>query len=341
MNQDGTKLTDDFTFCPYCHQDVTKETLTRLRSDLEKRITDSRIVLDKLNTKANQISSEINSYSILKTNLTNMCNKFYTGMQKLDGLKRSVETAENELYRLKLDQQSIEKEKQIHTRTAIEGKEKNDNSPFLKMIDDCDREITDLKERIKNKLSQLSIHEEEKSYYNLISRAFDKDGIPKLVSTDALSVINSLIKRYTNRIFGDKFKLELKAKPRGKSEEIYPDIDNPEGGLTYARQSGGERKDIDLCQQFALREFARMQDKSNFNVEFFDEVFAELDNYTSELFLDLIFEGDTDNIFIITHKDMCKEYFKNTVTVRKTGSISTVHVNYSGIGVPSLEASHS
>jgi len=35
---------------------------------------------------------------------------------------------------------------------------------------------------------------------------------------------------------------------------------------------------------------------------------------------------------------MCKEYFKNTVTVRKTGSISTVHVNYSGIGVPSLEA---
>jgi len=74
-----------------------------------------------------------------------------------------------------------------------------------------------------------------------------------------------------------------------------------------------------------------MQDKSNFNVEFFDEVFAELDNHTSELFLDLIFEGDTDNIFIITHKDMCKEYFRNKVTVKKKGSISTVDVNYTNV----------
>lgn len=323
--------------CPFCYQDIDEAVLASIQEEVEQKIAKTVKTWEGLKEKEKQVGSEINTYSTLKVKIDGMVTKFSDELKTLDGLKRSVEAKENALYRLRLDKQALENEKEAHTNTAKESMTKSENSPFLKMMDDCDKEIAEAKEKIKTKLAEQTIHEEEKSYYGLVSRAFDKDGIPKLVSMDALSVINKLIKRYTTRILGPKFKLELKAKPRGKSEEIYPDIDNPEGGLTYARQSGGERKDIDLCQQFALREFARMQDKSNFNVEFFDEVFAELDNYTSELFLDLIFEGETDNIFIITHKDMCKEYFKNKITVKKKGSTSTVHVSYAGVNEDSSE----
>ena len=337
LNADLTKLTDDFTECPYCYQEIKQSHLTTLRYEIAQKIEINNKILTTLNTKNLEVEEQITIFKMLKTKINSIIEKFSSGLKTLDGLNRTMESKKNELYKLKLDKKVAEQEKDECIKTVNESRNKSESSPFLTMIANAEKEIEEIKEKVKVKLSEQMLYNEEKLYYGLISRAFDKDGIPKLISTDALNVINSLIKRYTDRIFSQKFKLELKAKPRGKSEEIYPDIDNPEGGLTYARQSGGERKNIDLCQQFALREFARMQDKSNFNVEFFDEVFAELDNYTSELFLDLIFEGDTDNIFIITHKDMCKEYFKNRVTVKKNGNTSTVHVNYASVNEPLSE----
>jgi len=321
----------DFEVCPTCKQKVDESHIQAMKMEIQTEIANDTTIRDKIYEKKLLADKELEVYITLKKETTSTIKKFSDGVTVLDGLKRTIESKNNELYKLNLDKKALEQERETHTQIATEGRKKSESSPFLGMIDTCNKEIEAIKVKIKDKLEQQAIHNEEKAYYGIISRAFDKDGIPKLVSTDALGIINGLIKRYTTRIFGNKFKLELKAKPRGKSEEIYPDIDNPEGGLTYARQSGGERKDIDLCQQFALREFARMQDKSNFNVEFFDEVFAELDNHTSELFLDIIFEGDTENIFIITHKDMCKEYFRNNITVKKKGSTSTVHVNFASV----------
>ena len=337
LYKERDELAGNVTMCPYCQRDIDKDTYETLQNILEKKITTNSEAWNKLDIDKAQVDGQLAIFTKLKDKIDSIIDKFTNGLKILDGFERSVGVKKNELYKLQLDKQIIDNEIETQTNIVTQSKEKQESSPFLSMMEDCDKEIAELKEKIKEKTTQLAIYEEEKLYYGLISRAFDKDGIPKLVSTDALGVINSLISRYTNRIFGSKFKLELKIKPRGKSEEIYPEIDNPEGGLTYARQSGGERKDIDLCQQFALREFARMQDKSNFNVEFFDEVFAELDNHTSELFLDLIFEGDTDNIFIITHKDMCKEYFRNKITVQKKGSTSTVHVNYASVNGNSSE----
>jgi DNA repair exonuclease SbcCD ATPase subunit len=79
---------------------------------------------------------------------------------------------------------------------------------------------------------------------------------------------------------------------------------------------------------FTISDFAKMQNKCNLNVIWFDEIFSELDPHSCESILDIIKEYPAKSKFIITHKDLFKDEFKNRIYVEKNGKSSSVRVNY-------------
>jgi DNA repair exonuclease SbcCD ATPase subunit len=311
--------------CPTCKQPLGVERFSVIEQytmaemkNLEQEFTstetsllEAKFILTELLSKKTNIEQQIKEINKKTTEIQG----FKSNFDKLESL---IQSSQQRL------QDTVTEKGSILQQIEIERKKQ---SPYTDLLAGKIGQMDTIKQNLDSKQGTMVQLEEDKQYYGLLVRALDKDGIPLLISKDVLGVINQILQKYTNRILGPDFHMQYLINEKAKSEEIYLEVTNPKGGATYWRQSKGERKKIDLCQMFALGNFAEQQNKCNFNVKFFDEVFAELDDVSAEKILGIIKEDSTDSKFIITHKGVLRDEFKKWIKVRKIGTNATVLCN--------------
>src|SRR5699024_4710894 len=87
----------------------------------------------------------------------------------------------------------------------------------------------------------------------------------------------------------------------------------------YNSNSTGERKRIDLAISLALQDLVMTRAEGKLNLLLYDEVFDGLDAVGCENAIQLLQEiqEGVPSVFVITHNDILKSYFENTLTVTK------------------------
>jgi len=332
INTDVKRLLDFYTreestTCPTCYSEIDKNSIKAALTELSNKQKQIESVIEQQQKEIQEAEQKYMLWASKKQEIDNAVSKFSTKISSIDELKRKLDTISSKIMDIK---------SAIKVRSdTIEVLKHKDNTeiilcPYDELIESKTTELNNKKTIYNNKVTELQELESKRKYLVFLSKAFNNNGIPQLISNDALKVLNILMSNYKNKLLGNDFKLEFKTKQIRDNEEIYPDVLNPTGGDGYYRQSKGERRKIDLCQMFALSDFAKMQGKCDINVMFFDEVFSELNHSESEAVLEVIKDYPVTSKFIISHKDLFKEEFNNVIKMKKKGKQSVSDVNIIG-----------
>lgn len=312
--------------CPTCHQNLEQKNYERIKQKQQSELDETLKAFNQHKKGIEGADKSYKEWKKLKVILDQKIQTLKNDIEKAEVVNKKVEDVENKKQRATQATETLE----IEYKNIIEEKEKilQKPSPYQSLIADKKKQLSDFRTDIKDKATKIEKLEKDKKYLTLLNKAFNKDGIPRLISNDVLKVLNRLLKKYQSRILGEGFEIEYKMRERRKNEEICLQVSNPKGGQGYSRQSKGEKRKVDLCQMFAISDFARMQNRCDINVLWLDEVFSELDIHSCEIVLDIIKEHPANSKFIITHKNMFKDEFRSRIYVEKRNQLSTVTANY-------------
>jgi DNA repair exonuclease SbcCD ATPase subunit len=145
------------------------------------------------------------------------------------------------------------------------------------------------------------------------------DGIKSKIVKQYLPVINTLVNKYliamgffVNFELNEEFKETIKSRHR--------DL------FSYENFSEGEKMRIDLALMFAWRAVAKLKNSVSTNLLVLDEVLdGSLDNGGIDEVMSLLqsFENDA-NIFVISHKELFVDKFKDSLQFVKVGDFSVI-----------------
>jgi len=312
--------------CPTCYQELTVDGLKTVYNELEQERNDIKSAVEGFAVEIGKSTQACKKWEATKEEIDRVRNSLKGQMGALEHVVKKIEKAESDIARFEELIKASGKRKTLlnsNLRTI-----ENEQSPYLTFHKGKETKLEDMKKEIEEKEKEIERLEKDQQYFNFLVRAFDKGGIPQLISNDVLKILNKILEKYKNKILGRNFNAEYQMREKRGTEEISLNLENPTGGEGYSRQSKGEKRKIDLCQMFTISDFAKMQNKCNLNVIWFDEIFSELDPHSCESVLDIIKDYPAQSKFIITHKDLFKDEFKNRIYVEKNGNSSTVRVNY-------------
>lgn len=312
--------------CPTCYQELTIAGLGAVFNELEEEQTRLRETIMSYSLEIGASKQACKKWEKTKAEIEQVRNSLKGKMGVLEQAAKKVEKANLDISRFQELIQVIGK-RRILLQENLQAVE-TEKSPYLTFNDGKQVKLEEVKKEIEEKEEVITTLETDQQYFNFLVRAFDKGGIPQLISNDVLKILNRILEKYKNKILGRNFNAEYRMREKRGNDEISLTLENPTGGEGYSRQSKGEKRKIDLCQMFTISDFAKMQNKCNLNVIWFDEIFSELDPHSCESILDIIKEYPAKSKFIITHKDLFKDEFKNRIYVEKSGNSSSVRVNY-------------
>lgn len=167
------------------------------------------------------------------------------------------------------------------------------------------------------------------SHYAILTKAFDKHGIPTLVIENVIPELEE----NTNRILAvlsNDMRLELRTQKTLKSGGVGDTLEITIKGLTgnrsYAMLSGGEKFRIDLALRIALSTV--LSRRNNFKCEtlIIDEGFGSLDEIGKQSFVELSKSLHTTfkRIILITHTDLTERY-EDLLEVKKINGVSRIN----------------
>jgi len=317
--------------CSKCKQPLSAEHVITIIQDDINKVEQARIILTGLEEKMELELSEVSKYQSRQHELEMGEADIEEAIKAKRAARIASEVVETEISRLVTQRSSLLSQIEVW-QAKIQSLDVSGKSPYTDLIQQIDNEVADYLPKLKEKTDELSKLEVDLKYYNFLAKAFDRDGIPHLISERAVEILNTILKKYTQRILGPRFDIQFKSTDKGGKSKLTVQVAHADGGPTYSRCSRGERTTIDLCQMMALSKFADMQNKCNINLMWFDEILGDLDPHNCNAVLEVLRQDPTPSKFVITHKDMFKEEFRNKIMVSKTDKLSEVAVNI-GMGV--------
>jgi DNA repair exonuclease SbcCD ATPase subunit/DNA repair exonuclease SbcCD nuclease subunit len=249
------------------------------------------------------------------------------GYASVENLEAVIENVENTLVLLRKDKQRIEEnKKQLEKNKELEEvldsyrpqkdaidrkyhQTLSEGSELVAKKYAIEKAINDLK------TSQVDYEGLKHDYeaYSYYIQSMSKDGIPKIIITDNLDIINGEIKKILSHGIG--FNIELKSSQAGKEVEVFFKHDkDPARKIELC--SGMEKTIAAIAIRAALISVTTLP-KSNVFV--LDEVFASLDpEYFASLssileYLKQLFES----VIIITHIDSFKDVVDHVIEIER------------------------
>lgn len=143
----------------------------------------------------------------------------------------------------------------------------------------------------------------------------------------AIDYLNSRLSHYSSGLLGDRVvsvssTTELKSKETAFRVDIRLSGDRP-----YQSLSSGERRRLDLCLQFGLRDLMADQSCQDSNLLVCDEIDNTLDESGLEALVQVLSGIAEDKaVFLVTHHGTLKAMTQRRITVRKQDGLSEVVV---------------
>lgn len=267
--------------CPTCKQIIDKDFKESLVSESTQKIDTFETGLAQLNDK---ISEYQTLYNTIKLNAS-----------KIENIRNIINqyTKEKTIYENQLAQYKKELTN-LQTRGTIDTAiEKN--------------EIETIVADILSKQSELEILLEKRNYLNLSGKMLKDDGIKTMIITQYLPVLNKLINHYLGMMdffisfnFDENFDEIIKARHRDIFE--------------YNNFSEGEKMRINLAILFSFRKIAELKNTCNTNLLIMDEILdGVLDSDGIDVLTSILREFESNNVFMISHKEEMIDKFNRTL----------------------------
>lgn len=299
-------------------------------------------VLNKLNTKSNQLNKEIGFYE--KHDNCPTCKQgidhdfkqhtihqhrekveqIANGTEELTDKIYQVENRLNEISKIESNITSLNLTASTHranvklAMSVLNGL-KNELSNAEKEVEDVDvSKIIQLEEDLKSyHIKQEQLHHDRETL-SVVASMLKDGGIKTRIIRQYVPVMNKLINKYLSAMdFFVQFELDENFEETIKSR--FRDV------FSYGSFSEGEKLRIDLALLFTWRAVSKLRNSVTTNLLIMDEIMdSSLDNTGTEEFLKIINELTADsNVFIISHKgDQLYDKFENIIKFEKYKNFS-------------------
>jgi DNA repair exonuclease SbcCD ATPase subunit len=158
---------------------------------------------------------------------------------------------------------------------------------------------------------------------------FSNRGIKSLVLSSVKPFLDEAAEIYSRLLTDGHLKITFHTQmmtqageTREKFEVRVADVDSSVG---YSQNSGGERRRVDVIVLLALHDLIIYQSGIDTSVQFFDEVFENLDEAGTDALLELLSQRGQDRaIYVITHDPGLQLASENVIMVEKQGDHSVI-----------------
>lgn len=208
-----------------------------------------------------------------------------------------------------------------HTQKYIEKllTEINELGSKKVLSEDMSQVSRELVESLRTYSDQRRELIEQRAYYDVAEDLLRDNGIKAKIIKQYLPIINKLVNKYLASMdFFVNFEL---------NEEFEETIKSRHRDLfTYDSFSEGEKQMIDIALLFAWRAVAKMKNSINTNLLVLDEIFdSSLDTVGADLLLNILNALPNDsNVFVISHRELLNDKFKNSIRFEKKNNFSEI-----------------
>lgn len=262
---------------------------------------------------------------IVKTKLDKRIGRYTLEIQSSESRCRELTSSDSIHERLQLNQQQKAIENEIE---GLRDKacEIYDAAGFIRAKEE---EMQKAKEKLEELTLSIKKITREWSQYNVLTKAFDRNGIPTLIIENVIPEIEETANKILAILSSGTMTLELVTQRELKTGETGDTLEirvkNLKNTRKYAILSSGERLRVDLALRIALSTI--LARRNNFKCEtlLIDEGFGSLDEMGKQKFVELSRElQDTfKRVIIITHTNLT-DYYSDLITVRKVDGVSEI-----------------
>ena len=316
--------------CPLCKRNLDDVDHTPEITNLNNEIEELGIMVDNNKIKINSLGGEIeaieNMKEVFDRNEKQMLKKERLILE-IDRLQLNIDTANNSLNKWKENKTKIERnseiEKNILTINSSLDILNNNKEITIRTIESSngrkkviDELIKDNNDKIKKIINEGEVDKVFRAYLTI----FGKNGIIKIIMKSIVPKLNNELMILLSEV--TKFNVEIKV--NNKNEVEFWMVDNDSGvEKILASGSGFEKTLASLAIRTVLTKVSCLPRP---NITVFDEVLGKVSNENLEevgIFFSRIKEY-FENVFLITHNPLVREWSDNIITVTKNNNISEI-----------------
>jgi DNA repair exonuclease SbcCD ATPase subunit len=285
-----------------------KTEIQQLRTRIEY-IKDNQNFINIAETELNNFRGDLVDYELLH----NKANKKVDLMSEITQAKYNLLVVENSLQCKEIEGIDILISK--HTVKATEHR---------KELEFSRNEIV----RIQKYSKDIDSLNKEIEKYEIVSKAFSKDGIPQLMIDCALPQLQDILNQLTSYI--RKFDIKISTQQEQKNDTLKETISFVVDDGIKSRDikyfSGGEKKLLKSIVRLGLSLFQSQRSGNSYKLLFMDEAFDALDRDNSMLLLRIIYNLKSKfvQIFIISHSTDVLGNLSKCIRFEKDGERTVV-----------------
>jgi len=307
--------------CPLCNRKITKAEAPLMIQHYEEEIV-------KQKGKEKLISADLQQCYYLRKNLLDVLDGEKKKINRRVTVLRDKDFVVARIHELDTKKSEIDTAISLCDLTIKETRE--GKSPYAEM---SARVVKEEKETLANvgeiqeEFDTLNVMRKHLEFWEY---GFGQAGIKTFILDSVLPILNERVKYYSEILTDQAIEVKFSAQSLLKSgevrEKIDLSIDNTRGASKYKGNSTGEKRKIDICIMLALHDLIKMRHSVNFNVAFYDEVFAFLSASSIQKVMTLLREEarSKDSVFVISHDDKLKSNFDRVIMIKKEGKISRI-----------------
>lgn len=323
MVEEKIKLTRLKEEVETCNEEKKKFKITEIN---EVDFENVKIEIQQLRKKIEYINNNQNLIAIAETELSNFEGDFFDYQSLYTKAYKNV---------ARMHEITQEKFNLLHTENSvqyeeIEALDKDINkwtvksTEHRKELEFSRNEIVKIQKYDKD-ISSLNTDIEK---YEIISKAFSKDGIPQLMIDSALPQLQDILNQLTGLI--KKFDIKISTQQEQKNDTLKETISFIVDDGIKSRDikffSGGEKKLLKSVVRLSLSLFQSQRNGSCYKLLFMDEVFDALDSDNAMLMLKVIYnlKSKFNQIFIVSHSTHILGNLSKNIQFKKDGGKTVI-----------------
>ena len=307
--------------CPLCNRKITKAEAPKMMQhyEEEKGVQEEKLRLIDVDSKK--------CYELRKE-LMDVLDEDKRQINKRAYILRVKDDAVAQIHGL--DTKKSEIDTAISLCEMMIKQAREEKSPYKEMLDRVVKEEKEIRVKVKVVQEEFDTLNVMRKHLEFWENGFGQAGIKTFILDSVLPILNERVKYYSEILTDQAIEVKFSAQSLLKSgelrEKIDLSIDNTRGASKYKGNSTGEKRKIDICIMLALHDLIKMRHNVNFNVAFYDEVFAFLSASSIQKVMTLLREESRtkDSVFVISHDDKLKSNFDRIIMIKKEGKTSKV-----------------
>ncbi len=299
---------------------------SKLLSEIKIKINDKENIVLIVNSLT-QAESEISS---LRNEFDNVSLKVQQGQNELSNLANLINENKKQILNIHQIQKEVSEIKETILKNELILNEKKKESIIL---EEKLKDIEDSRTLLNEKEKSIQIFLNDKKYFEILEKAFSKNGIQVAIIETIVPEIEKEANRILNRLTDNQMHIALKTQKERKSssglmETLEVVIADSVGTRNYELYSGGEAFKINFALRLALSRLLVNRAGAKLQTLIIDEGFGSQDNAGKERLLEVIksIQDEFELILVVTHIDELKEAFPVQIHVAKDDNGSKVTI---------------